>query len=260
MCGRLTLRTSPTAWFQLHFATFDSSSPSGPVDSVPPNALDAQVPRYNLAPTQNLAAVIQASTNASPTLTELRWGLIPSFTDDIRFGDKTINARSETAASKPAFRDSFRSRRCLILADGYYEWQSNSTGKQPYLFEANESRMFALAGLWATNDLIKLNSNATVGDNPLETCTVLTQPANLSVGQYHHRMPVVLEPESWNAWLDPSYSDIDALQSLITQPHENYFKATAVSRRVNKATLDDPRCIEPYTPESETPLFDFFEQ
>lgn len=198
-------------------------------------------PRYNVAPGQNVAAV--RAGEGDRRLSMLRWGLIPVWSKKPNIGYSLINARSETVASKPAFRAAYRARRCLIPADGFYEWVRQGKTRQPYLVGRNDGGMMAFAGLWERwfvpegAVLPRSLSESEPGD-AVETCTILTTAANETLAPIHHRMPVILPPESFDPWLegqavplDPYPADEMALQ--------------AVTTRVNKATNDDPRCLEP---------------
>lgn len=248
MCGRITLRTPATAWFQQTFEQFaghDPESASARGDS--PAGLDS--PRYNIAPSQSVAAIVRRDVGAPATLVGLRWGLIPAWATTASVATKTINARSETADQKASFKHSFARQRCLILADGYYEWKKTADGKQPYLFHRSDHQVFLLAGLWATNDKVAADGpGAAIAETPrpaVQTCTVLTQPANDAVSFVHHRMPVVLEQSEWDAWLDPGLCDRDVVRRLVKPVQDSFFRYTMVSQYVNSATRDDPGCMQP---------------
>jgi putative SOS response-associated peptidase YedK len=152
-------------------------------------------PRYNIAPTQSVPVIRQNPKEPVRELSLVRWGLIPSWAKDSSLAAQLINARSETAGTKPAFRDALKSRRCLIPADGFYEWQRMGKAKQPYCFEVNEGQLFAFAGI---SDRWKDPSGNTV-----ETCSILTTTANAVTSPVHDRMPVILDPNSYYRWLDP---------------------------------------------------------
>ena len=198
-------------------------------------------PRYNVAPAQNVAAV--RSEDGDRRLSMLRWGLIPVWSKKPNIGYSLINARSETVASKPAFRSAYRARRCLIPADGFYEWVRQGSVKQPYLIGLKDGGMMAFAGLWERwfipEDVALPPSLAELepGD-AVETCTILTTTANETLAPLHHRMPVILPPEHFDPWLDGQTMALDPY------PSEKMF-FQAVSTRVNKAANDDPRCVEP---------------
>src|SRR6187399_1605188 len=187
MCGRFTLRTPLTVLVdQFHFDLG--------------NAIQLSL-RYNIAPTQDVAAVRQV--NGKRQLALLRWGLIPSWAKDVKIGASGINARADTVATKPMFRAAYKRRRCLVLADGYYEWLRVGKAKQPHLYEIDGGKPFAFAALW--------EQWWGTGDKeapPLESCTVLTTEANELAAKVHDRMPVILDPVDYEAWLNPETKDV----------------------------------------------------
>jgi putative SOS response-associated peptidase YedK len=197
--------------------------------SVPPLAQ-----RFNISPTQQVATVRPAGQGRELAL--LRWGLVPSWADDLSIGYKLINARAETVADKPSFRLALRSRRCLVLADGFFEWAKAGGKKQPYYFRLREGKPFAFAGLW---------ERWTKGGEPVESCTIVTTGANELVRPVHERMPVILPPESYGAWLDPEVQDRERLLPLLRPYPTEGMVAGPVSTRVNSPRNDDPGCIEP---------------
>jgi putative SOS response-associated peptidase YedK len=203
-------------------------------------------PRYNIAPTQLVAAVrVAAQAEASPTrgaaavreLALLHWGLIPFWAKDPKIGARMINARSETVAEKPSFRAAFRQRRCLVVADGFYEWQKTERGKQPFYIRLREGRTFAFAGLW---ERWKGPDEALI-----ESCTLLTTQPNELIHALHNRMPVILHPRDYELWLDPGVQQAERLQPLLQAYPAGEMEAYPVSRLVNRPENDDPRCIEP---------------
>jgi len=208
-------------------------------------------PRYNIAPTQEVAAVRTAppadaergmadseAGSAGRHLVLLRWGLIPSWARDPAIGARMINARAETLAEKPAFRSAFRKRRCLILADGFYEWQKRGTGaKQPYRIACRDGAPFAFAGLWE-------RWRDPADGRAVETCTVVTTDASELLRPIHHRMPVILAPDAHGPWLDPE-SDEDRLRALLAAEPGLDLVAFAISTRVNKVANDDPAVLLP---------------
>ncbi len=194
------------------------------------------MPRANIAPTQEVAAV-RLGDDGARHFVSLRWGLIPSWAKDASFGAKTINARGETLAEKPAFCDAFRHRRCLIAADGFYEWKTEAGAKQPYRIARDDGAPFGFAGLWARWD--KAPDGA-----PLETCSIVTTDANELLRAIHHRMPVILDPADFTAWLDPGTSPAEA-QALLRPCPPDRLVAYRVSRRVNKVANDDLSLIGP---------------
>jgi putative SOS response-associated peptidase YedK len=219
MCGRYTL-ASPTERLAEEFG----------VDA----ASIELAPNYNVAPTQQVAAVLDEG--GQRRLEVLRWGLIPPWADDPGIGSRMINARSETAPGKPSFRRAFRERRCLIPADGFYEWQRTNGAKQPYYIHMEDGRPFAFAGLW--------ESWSKGGEGEVRTCTILTTGANALVGEVHDRMPVILAHDAYDVWLDPA-SERDELTGLLAPYPEDEMEAYPVSRFVNSPSNNDPRCIEP---------------
>jgi putative SOS response-associated peptidase YedK len=218
MCGRYTL-ASPTERLAEEFGV-DASSIE-------------LAPNYNVAPTQTVAAVLEEG--GQRRLEVLRWGLIPPWADDPGIGSRMINARSETAPGKPSFRRAFRERRCLIPADGFYEWQRTNGAKQPYYIHMEDGRPFAFAGLW---------ESWSKGEGEIRTCTILTTGANALVGEVHDRMPVILAHDAYDVWLDPA-SERDELTGLLAPYPEDEMEAYPVSRFVNSPSNNDPRCIEP---------------
>ena len=195
-----------------------------------------QEPRYNIAPTQAVAAIRAPGGPDRRELAFFRWGLIPSWADDPAIGNRLINARAETAAQKPAFRSAFRQRRCLVLADGFYEWQRLGTKKQPYYFRMRDGQPFAFAGLWERWE---------DEGKPLETCTLLTTEANAVLRPIHERMPVILEPSSYNRWLDPACQQVDLLQPLLRPYRSEDMIGYPVSPLVNNPRNENPKCVEP---------------
>src|ERR687893_2320277 len=218
MCGRYTLKT-PVEELAEEFG-FEASSVE-----LPPN--------YNVAPTQQVAAVLEEGGERH--LEVLRWGLIPSWADDPQIGSRMINARSETAPEKPSFRRAFRERRCLIPADGFYEWKRTNGAKQPYYIRMREGRPFAFAGLW--------ESWKDDGGPEIRSCAILTTAPNALAGEIHDRMPVILLATSYDAWLDPE-ADKEELVALIAPYPEAEMEAYPVSRFVNSPSNNDPRSIE----------------
>lgn len=191
-------------------------------------------PRYNIAPTQMIPAIV-AAESGNRQFKPLRWGLIPSWSKDPTIGAKLINARSETVAEKPSFRSAFKQRRCLILADGFYEWRKQSGKKQPFYFRLENGSPFAFAGLWERWDS---------EDSRLETCTILTTEANQTVAQVHDRMPVILKADSYDRWLDPSQPPA-LLQELLRPYDSDLMTAYPVSLSVNSPRNDTPDCTAP---------------
>jgi putative SOS response-associated peptidase YedK len=169
-------------------------------------------------------------------LSFFRWGLIPSWATDPAIGFKTINARSETAATTASFRDPLRAQRCLVPADGFYEWQRNGKSKQPYCFEVMDGTLFAFAGLW--------DRWAGARGDVVETCTILTTTANDLLSDIHDRMPVILNPADYSAWLNPETRDINSVLKLLI-PFTGPMRRYPVGARVNQVENDDAQCSEP---------------
>jgi putative SOS response-associated peptidase YedK len=189
-------------------------------------------PRYNIAPTQEVAAV--RADPAGRTLAMLHWGLIPFWAKDRAIASRMINARAETLAEKPAYRAAFKKRRCVLPADGYYEWQSAAGGKQPYYVEAASGEPLALAGLW---ERWQDPSGETV-----ESCTIITTEANAAMRHIHVRMPAILKRESLAGWLDPG-ADALALAQLFLPEAGPALRAHPVSRAVNSPAHQGPELI-----------------
>jgi len=203
------------------------------VDNVP-----TLEPRYNIAPTQWVSSVLQTSASTNRQFKMLYWGLIPSWAKDSKIGAKLINARAETVAEKPAFRSAFRQRRCLVLADGFYEWQQQEAKKQkqPFYFRLSDEHPFAFAGLWERWE------DAT--GEEIESCTLLTTEPNELMRPIHNRMPVILDPKDYDLWLDPEVKKSELLQPLLRSYPTEEMTAYPVSKAVNKPSNDSTECIE----------------
>jgi len=205
-------------------------------------------PRYNIAPTQIVPVIRQNAKEPTRDLSSMRWGLIPSLAKDPSGAVSMINARAETASTKPAFRDALRFRRCLIPADGFYEWRRSGTIKQPYCFEVNGGELFAFAGLW---DRWK----GTTGDT-VETCSILTTTANAMTSAVHDRMPVILHADSYDVWLDPRIQNVAAISELLKPYDARSMRCYPVSTRINHVANDDAECSQRIELlESQNPLF-----
>lgn len=195
----------------------------------------ALTPRYNVAPSQEIPVVGAKANGQGRGLAMFRWGLIPSWSADAS-GPKPVNAKSETVAELPSFRDSFRRRRCLIPADGFYEWVTTPTGKQPLYHRFLDGRTIAFAGIWD------------VWNNGTEkrfTCALLTTTANELVAQVHDRMPVILPESDWDTWLDADLTDPTRLKPLLKPHPAEGMAITPVDRRVNNARVEGPECLTP---------------
>ena len=219
MCGRFTLRT-PTNLLVQQFL----------LDTAPELPL-----RYNIAPTQDVAVVRKTEELPERNLVLLKWGLIPSWAKDAKMGARMINARGETVAEKPSFRAAFKRRRCLVLADGYYEWQKDGKRKQAVYITMDDERPFAFAGLWEYWDR--------AGEGPLESCTIITTNSNDLTADIHDRMPVILSDDNYDLWLDPELQDKEPLLPLLEPYPSDEMKVTRVGDYVNKASHEGPECI-----------------
>jgi len=197
-------------------------------------------PRYNIAPTQPVPIIRQDSKKPVRELSLFRWGLVPSWAKDPSMAARMINARSETASTKPAFSDALRFRRCLILADGFYEWQKTGKVKQTYCFEINDGELFAFAGIWDRWN----NANG----KPLETCSILTTTPNAITSSVHDRMPVIINKDSYDLWLDPAMRDVAAVSDLLRPCDARLMRCYPVSSRVNTVINDDEECSRQVQP------------
>lgn len=218
MCGRYTLRT-PSKELAKAFG----------VEEVP--EVEA---RFNITPAQTVAGVRR--TPDGREMKFLKWGLVPSWAKDTSMGTKLINARSETVAEKPAFRDAFKRRRCLIPADGFYEWKREGDRKQPYFFRLREERPFAFAGLW--------DRWQPDGEDAVESCTILTTEANSVLRPVHDRMPVILHPDDYEAWLDDDVRKSDLLKELLQPYPAREMTGYPVSPTVNSARRQGEQLIK----------------
>ncbi|MCK6577184.1 MAG: SOS response-associated peptidase [Anaerolineae bacterium] len=219
MCGRYVLAVDPE---MLQTAFNLSSAPDFP-------------PRFNIAPTQQ-NPVISNESPASAAL--MRWGLIPSWAKDAKIGASLINARSESAAEKPSFRNALKRRRCLIPASGFYEWQQRDGGKAPMYIHLADAPVFAMAGLW---EVWKDPASAEI----IRTYSILTTEANPFMQSIHHRMPVILRPEDYAAWLATEEVSSDAVRHLMRPFDGGALAAHGVSKAVNRPANDSPDLIEP---------------
>jgi putative SOS response-associated peptidase YedK len=219
MCGRYRLSRRK----QLVEEYFDSA----PWD-------DDWIPRYNVAPTQAVPVIRQNPKEPIRELSLMKWGLVPHWAKDSSGAAGMINARSETAATKPAFRDPLRFGRCLVPADGFYEWQPRGSAKQPFCFEVNDGELFAFAGLW---DRWKNPSGEWV-----KTCSILTTTPNAVTSAVHDRMPVILDPDGYDVWLDPGMTDVQIVAELLKPCDARTMRCYPVSSRVNRVANDDAEC------------------
>jgi len=224
MCGRFTARLT---WQQLH-DLYEITTPDLRQDE-----LDLK-PRYNVAPT-DVVPVCRLNRSGQREIAMLKWGLIPYWADDPKIGYRTINARAETVATAPAFREAFRRRRCLIPASGFYEWKKLDNGdKQPYLIQMRDGSPFSFAGLW---------ERWARGAEPIETFTIITGEPNSLAAELHDRMPVILDPADYDAWL--TARDTAISQAMLQPFPAQLMTAFPVSKRVNSPKNDDPDLIAP---------------
>jgi putative SOS response-associated peptidase YedK len=221
MCGRYTL-TRPAKVVADAFGAFDAPETE---------------PRYNVAPTQPALAVRQSGERRECVL--LRWGFVAPWSAG-KSGPPLINAMAETAASKPVFRESFATRRCLVPADGFYEWLAEGKKRQPYLFSLRDGGLFAFAGLWQ----VQQNQGEWSG-----AVCILTTEANELVQPVHGRMPAILPPDAYDSWLDPATADAERLAELLRPYPASEMASRAVSAAVNSARNEGPRCVEAAEPE-----------
>jgi putative SOS response-associated peptidase YedK len=191
---------------------------------------------YNITPTQGVQAV--RVTNGQREMVSLHWGLIPSWSKEANTGNRMINARAETVAAKPAYRTAFRKRRCLIPADGFYEWRQTGSGKQPYYIRMRDGGVFAFAGLWEC---------WTGYDERIESCSIIVTEANEIIRPVHERMPVIVAPEDYRQWLDPAVADGERITSLLRPYPAPAMVAYPVSKRVNSPANNDAGCLAPAT-------------
>lgn len=199
-------------------------------------------PRYNICPTQPVTCVRQSDTGENEAV-NLRWGLVPFWSKDLKIGARMINARSETAATKPSFRAAFKSRRCLILTDGFYEWKKIGKQKQPYYISRRDDQPFCFAGLWES--WRDKSAKAEPASEPVETCTILTTEANATLQPLHDRMPVILAQDQFDFWLDKEFSNVERLEELLVPLATDDLQTYPVSTMVNRPINDSPQCIEP---------------
>ena len=202
------------------------------------SSVPALAPRYNIAPSQPVLAVVADASDRVGRW--YRWGLIPAWAKDAKFGYRTINARAETVATKPAFRAAFRRRRALIPASGYFEWRAETSGKQPYCIRlVDDGQLLVFAGLYE-------HWQNSQGEG-VDSCTILVTDAVPSVATIHDRMPLCLAPAQFDAWLDPDLQDPTPLQALIDQTPPPALQAYPVTRQMNTSRYDHPDAIAPLT-------------
>lgn len=220
MCGRYT-RISPPAVLEELFGV--------PID------FDLK-PHYNIAPTQSVLAV-RVSEKDEKEAVSLRWGLIPPWAKDEKMGYKTFNARGETVAEKPSFRSAFKRKRCLVIADGFFEWKRDGKQKHPFLIKMRDEKPFAFAGLWE-------NWKNPKGES-VQSCTIVTTEPNKLMGKIHDRMPVILSPRDFELWLNTEEKNLEKAKKLIRPFPVNPMTSHPVSDIVNSSRNNSPDCIKP---------------
>jgi putative SOS response-associated peptidase YedK len=225
MCGRYTLTVSARVLAEVFSA----------------QEIAGLAPRYNIAPTQPVV-IVRANERDGREMTRVRWGLIPFWAKEAKIGARMINARGETVASKPAFRSAVKSRRCLVPADGFYEWMKTGAAKQPYLVRFSDRRPFAFAGLWET-------WRPADGD-AVESCTIITTTPNDLVSPIHDRMPAILPPSVHDEWLARGPIAEPRLEQILIPFPADEMEAFPVSTRVNTPVNDDPECVAPVDQQS----------
>jgi putative SOS response-associated peptidase YedK len=230
MCGRFTLMQPTEAIAAVKAAIASPNDQTFNIEKLPELAS-----QYNIAPTQMVAAVLHNPESDKREFQELRWGLIPSWAKDISMGAKLINARAETVAEKPAFRSAFKHRRCLVLADGFYEWQRQNGKKQPFYFRLQDGQPFCFAGLWEQWESPEKEK--------ISSCTILTTVANEVLKPIHDRMPVVLDKKYYDLWLDPQVQKPEALQEVLHPYPASAMTGYPVSTLVNNPKYNNADCI-----------------
>jgi len=242
MCGRMTLTRSgdEIADYFAEAVACSAGSPRDRAVSGVPQEPDGSPlrRRFNLAPSQDALTLVPAPLGSGvvAAFAWKRWGLVPGWAKDPSIGARMFNARSETADTKPSFRAAWKRRRCLVAADGFYEWTPRNRGHQPFLFRPRRGALLAFAGLfeeWRGE-----------GGECIESCTVLTTEANADLEGVHHRMPVILPPDQLAEWLEPS-TPLDALKELVVSAPSGTLERTPVDRYVNDPRHDDERCLAP---------------
>jgi len=221
VCGRFSLSTPPTEIAE-HFHLGEAP---------------ALEPRFNVAPGQWIATIARVADEQRSVLSMRRWGLVPSWSKDEKIGNRLINARAETVAEKPSFRTALRRRRCLVPADGFYEWAGRKGAKQPYFIGFEGRALFAFAGLWE-------RWTPPEGE-PIDTCTLLTTAASEQLRTLHDRMPVIVDPHDYDLWMDPDVREPDLVSPVIGRNRGSALDFYPISHHVNDVHHDDPRCLEP---------------
>jgi putative SOS response-associated peptidase YedK len=222
MCGRF-----------VGYRNLDDLKTFFPID----NAACEVTSNFNVAPSQEILTIFKQ--DGKNWLDKFHWGLVPFWAKDISIGNKMINARAESVAEKPSFRNAFKKRRCLILADGFYEWKGQKGRKQPMFITLPDKNPFAFAGLWETWN--KKDDK----DSIYRSCTIITTQASDSIRDIHHRMPVILKPQIYEPWLDPDNQDVVELENILKTEIIIELSSYSVSTQVNSTRNNDPSCIEP---------------
>ncbi|MCP4572263.1 MAG: SOS response-associated peptidase [bacterium] len=220
MCGRINLTSAPHVLAERFYLDLE------------PDLL----PRYNIAPGTDIAVVAADPRAEHRILRAMRWGLVPPWSEGPKAGRQLINARGETVREKPAFREAFARRRCLIPVNGFYEWRPGPGPRRPYLFRRPDADLFALAGLWETW--------RGPDGREVETCAIVTTAANEVMRPIHHRMPVILPAADWRLWCDLPDASLDQVAGLLKPAPADLLLAHPVSRRVNSPSCDEPDCLE----------------
>jgi len=223
MCGRF-VQKSPIETLQQNFSIRTTDSDI--------------IPNYNVAPTQEILVIIKHDNEN--TLKRFHWGLVPFWAKDTSIGSRMINARAETVSQKPSFRNAFKKRRCLIPADGFYEWKGEKGNKQPYYVASPSGEPFAFAGLWET-----WADRESDEESVYESCTIITTAASESIREIHHRMPVILDPKFHEKWLNVEIQDLKELKIILQDGLIHDMKYYPVSTFVNSVKKNNPNCIKP---------------
>jgi putative SOS response-associated peptidase YedK len=222
MCGRF-----------VGFRSLEELKDSFPID----RAAYETTSNFNVAPSQEVLAIVKHA--GENWLVKFHWGLVPFWAKDISIGNRMINARSETIAEKPSFRNAFKKRRCLILADGFYEWKGEKGRKQPMFITLPDRKPFAFAGLWETWN--KKDDQ----DSSYKSCTIITTKASKSIRDIHHRMPVILKSKVYESWLNPGNQNVVELDRILKNELITELVSYPVSKQVNSTRNNDASCIEP---------------
>lgn len=225
MCGRIVLSSAPHVLAETFY-----------LDVVPDLA-----PRWNIAPGTDIAAVVPNPDSPGNLVRMLRWGLVPPWDRDDGL-PQLINARAETVLAKPAFREAFRRRRCLVPVDGFYEWRKRDGRSQPFLFRARDGRPFALAGLWEPREQ--------PGDRRFDTGAIITTEANALMRPVHHRMPVILPAAAWKIWLGAPAAEAENLLPLLQPAPAGLLLSHPVTARIGNPAFEGPECVAPVEDES----------